>query len=225
MKIVVTGASGGIGLQTVLSLAENHKNTIIAISRNIDSLIELKPNIIPIAYDLTQFPFDSLVSEISAKTNHQIDVLINNAGLLIPKTFSDTRFADFDAMMETNIKAPYFLIQSLLPLFSKSAHIVNISSMGGMQGSMKFTGLSAYSISKGALSIMTECLAEELKEHAIHINALCLGAVDTKMLQKAFPEHKAPLTAEEVGEFIAKFATENGKYFNGKIIPVSISTP
>lgn len=225
MNIVVTGASGGIGLQTVLSLSKNHENTIIAISRKVDSLIGLKPNIIPICYDLTKMPYDVLISEISIKTNHQIDVLINNAGILIAKSFSDTSFADFDTMLATNLKAPYFLIQALLPIFSKSAYIVNISSMGGFQGSVKFKGLSAYSISKGALSIMTECLAEELNEHQIHVNALCLGAVDTKMLQKAFPEYKAPLTAEEVGEFIAKFATENGKYFNGKIIPVSISTP
>ena len=225
MKIVVTGASGGIGLQTVLSLSKNHENTIIAISRKVDSLTGLKPNIIPICYDLTKMPYQELVSEISTKANHQIDVLINNAGILIAKSFPETSFSDFDTMLETNLKAPYFLIQTLLPLFSKSAHVVNISSMGGFQGSVKFKGLSAYSISKGALSIMTECLAEELHEHQIHVNALCLGAVDTKMLQKAFPEYKAPLSAEEVGKFIAKFATENGKYFNGKIIPISISTP
>ncbi len=225
MNIIVTGASSGIGLQTVLSLSENPENTIIGISRNIESLIGLKQNIFAISYDLTQMPFENLVSKINQIMNAKIDVLINNAGYLILNTFQNTTISDFDSQIETNIKAPYFLIQSLLPNFSNPAHIVNISSMGGFQGSAKFKGLSAYSISKGALSIMSECLAEELSELDIRVNTLCIGSVDTKMLQKAFPGYKAQVSSEEMGKFIANFALTGSRFFNGKVIPVSISTP
>jgi NAD(P)-dependent dehydrogenase (short-subunit alcohol dehydrogenase family) len=97
--------------------------------------------------------------------------------------------------------------------------------MGGFQGSAKFKGLSAYSSSKSALAGLTECLAEELKEKNIAVNCLAIGAVQTEMLNKAFPGYQAPLKANEMAAFISEFAVNGHKYFNGKIIPVSSSTP
>ena len=97
--------------------------------------------------------------------------------------------------------------------------------MGGFQGSTKFAGLSAYSSSKSALSGLTECLAEELKDRNIAVNCLALGAVQTEMLGKAFPGYKAPLSAAKMAEFICEFALTGQLFFNGKIIPVSSTTP
>ena len=143
------------------------------------------------------------------------------------KAFQDISVSDFESIYRVNIQAPFFLTQQLLSHMglTKTAHIVNISSMGGFAGSVKFPGLSAYSSSKGALGILTECLAEELKEKNIKANCLCLGAVNTEMLKQAFPGYQAPVNPKQMAEFIGNFALQGHAYFNGKIIPVSLSTP
>ena len=124
-----------------------------------------------------------------------------------------------------NVFTPFRLLRDLLPYFSDQSHTVNISSVGGVQGSVKFSGLSAYSSSKGALTILTECLAEEFKETNHRFNALAIGAVQTEMLEKAFPGYKAPLSSQEMAKYIVRFALEDGIYYNGKILNVSSSTP
>jgi NAD(P)-dependent dehydrogenase (short-subunit alcohol dehydrogenase family) len=155
----------------------------------------------------------------------KIDILINNAGFLVNQPFQKISSVDFDQTFDINIKSPFFLCQTLLPLMHSETHIVNISSMGGFQGSAKFNGLSVYSASKGALAILTECMAEELKENGIKVNCLALGAVQTEMLSEAFPGYAAPLKPFEMAEFIVDFAINGNKYFNGKIIPVTLSNP
>ena len=88
------------------------------------------------------------------------------------------------------------------PKLSSSSHVVNISSIGGLANTSKFPGLSAYSSSKGALNILTEMLAEEYKETSIKFNTLALGAVQTEMLEEAFPGYNAPISPNEVSKFI-----------------------
>jgi len=230
MNIVITGASRGIGRKLVLNLVERQGNTVIAISRNEDKLNSLKKEVpdpsrlIPIPFDLRKGDFDALEKEIRGHFS-EIHVLINNAGALINKKISKLNAEDFDLMMDVNVKAAFLLSQSLIPLFEPDAHIVNISSMGGYQGSAKFPGLSLYSASKGALAILSECMAEELKDYHISVNCLALGAAQTEMLAEAFPGYKAPLSAEEMAAYIADFALSGHRFFNGKILPLSLSTP
>jgi NAD(P)-dependent dehydrogenase (short-subunit alcohol dehydrogenase family) len=97
--------------------------------------------------------------------------------------------------------------------------------MGGIQGSIKFAGLSAYSSSKGAVITLSELLAEEYKESGISFNVLALGAVNTVMLQEAFPGYEAPLSAKEMADYIFNFSLTGNKYYNGKVLQVSASTP
>jgi NAD(P)-dependent dehydrogenase (short-subunit alcohol dehydrogenase family) len=167
--------------------------------------------------------------QIESKLKH-VHVLINNAGLLINKPFEELSSQDWTDVYSTNVFGAVNMIRNLLPLLSPSeegvkSHIVNISSMGGFQGSVKFKGLSAYSSSKAALVGITECLAEEFKGRNIAVNCLCLGSVKTEMFAAAFPSFKASAAVEEMSAFIARFAVEGQKFFNGKIIPVSDSTP
>ena len=154
-----------------------------------------------------------------------VDILINNAGTLISKEFSEITDSEAREMMEVNFFAPVEIIRTLLPLMNKGAHIVNISSMGGFQGSAKFKGLSYYSASKAALACISECLAGEFQDLKISVNCLALGSVQTEMLENAFPGYKAPVTAGEMGRFIADFALNGSKIYNGKIIPVALTTP
>lgn len=182
----------------------------------------------PIPFDLSDLSDleKEFVSKVKALAPG-IDGLINNAGQLINRPFTEVPAGAAKSLFDINFFVPAQLIRICLPLIEDSPlkHIVNVSSMGGFQGSSKFPGLSYYSASKAALASLTECLAEELKETGIRINALALGSVQTEMLSEAFPGFKAPLAPAEMGRFFRWFILEGGHYFNGKILPVSVSTP
>ena len=227
MNIVVTGASKGIGRELVKILeADKTVKRIFAISRDKKLLGNFSDKkVIAIHFDITSGNYTTLIKEIK-KHSSEIDVLINNAGAIVNKQFEKISVDELKYVYEVNVFGAFQMSQHLIPLMKgKRSHIVNISSMGGYQGSVKFTGLSAYSSSKGALSILSECMAEELKPMNISVNCLCLGATQTEMLSEAFPSYKAPLSAKEMAEFVADFAINGNKYFNGKILPVSLSTP
>lgn len=226
MKIVVSGASKGIGYALVQHLlAEGHE--VFAFARNIENISKLnaeKGKLHFMAFDLRGKDFSPLTTSIKEKLQ-SIDALVNNAGFMVTKPFIEITDEDFDNAFDVNMKAPFKLIRELYPIFTKGSHILNISSAGGFQGSVKFRGLSVYSASKGALSILTECLATEFAKDEIKVNALALGSAQTEMLAQAFPNYKAPLTAGEMAEFIAYFTVNGHKFFNGKVLPVSLTTP
>ena len=225
---IVTGASRGIGRETSKSLAEAGHH-VITVARSENPLHELQDQypqrISAFTADLTeQEDLKSLVKHIRSKFEG-VQVLINNAGGLINKPFKDLTDKDWHAMLDANLMTAVQITRSLLPYFADDAHIVNISSMGGYQGSAKFPGLTAYSVAKGGLSILTECLAAELSDRNICCNALCLGMVQTDMLEEAFPGVEAPVTGQEMGDYIRHFALEGRKFYNGKILPVALQDP
>jgi NAD(P)-dependent dehydrogenase (short-subunit alcohol dehydrogenase family) len=234
MNIIITGAGKGIGYETVKAFTSEKGNNIVAISRNRGLLEKLKTEcdsvrggakvfILPLDLETPNFPAQ-FVGQFTRFID-SVDILINNAGLLIKKPFTDLTDLDFDRLFNVNVKSSFKLIQLLIPFLKPESHILNISSMGGYQGSSKFHGLSLYSASKGALAILTECLAEELKERGIKVNCLALGAVQTEMLTEAFPGIQAPVLPQNIAVFIRDFAVNGHKFMNGKILPVSLSTP
>jgi len=235
MNVLVTGASKGIGKQIVKSLAKQGAVKIIGISRNYKQLCELKDvcnqismtEFIPLSFDFADiFHNEEKLTGLIKQHVSRIDILINNAGTLINKPFELISAEEIQRIMIVNYIAPSLLIKNTLSLLKAGhAHIVNITSMGGFQGSLKFKGLSHYSASKAALAILTECCAEEYKNDGLIFNALALGAVQTEMLAEAFPGYKAPVNPEEMGEFIANFAVNGKNYFNGKVLPISLSIP
>ena len=223
MKVVITGASRGIGFEMVKQFLTNG-HQVMAISRNQDKLLELEQlGANTLAFDLTFENFAPVIDAV--KSFGKIDILINNAGALVNKPLSQMSNDDINYVYSINVFSVIKLTRDLLSHFNNDAHIVNISSVGGVQGSVKFSGLSTYSSSKGAISILTECLAEEFKESSLRFNALALGAVQTEMLQEAFPDYQANTTAAEMANYIYRFATQDGKLYNGKILTVSSSTP
>lgn len=225
---VITGASRGIGYEICKSMAEK-KHHAIAVARSENLLTELEKNneqfIHAIPTDLTDEDAVSDLVQNVQKNFGNVDVLINNAGALINKSFRDLSLNDWRSQIESNLISAVHITKQLLPLLNENAHIVNISSMGGFQGSAKFPGLAAYSVSKGALSILTECMAVELADENIKANALCLGAVQTEMLEKAFPGIEAPVSPNEMGDYIADFALNGSKFYNGRILPVALGNP
>lgn len=225
-NIIVSGASSGIGFALALKFAQaGHQ--VLAISRREEKLIELKSkhaNLSYIAIDLNDSELNSRISE-HYTTEEKVHVLVNNAGQLINKPFLETSPLDFIDQYKSNLTSTVNLIQAVYPFMKGGGHIVNVSSMGGFQGSSKFAGLSAYSSSKGALSVLTECLAEEFREDEVSVNALALGAVQTEMLSKAFPDYKAPLEPEQMADYIMDFALKANIYLNGQILPVTSGNP
>ena len=221
--IVVTGASKGIGFELVRFLV-SQGHVVYALSRDIKALVASE-KLHPISLDLTDE--ESIIKFAEQLNSNQIsiDALINNAGSLINQSFSTTTKNDFEAIYRVNVFGLASITRLLLPLISSKGHVVNISSMGGIGGSAKFPGLSAYSSSKGAVNILTELLAEEYKETGPFFNGLALGAVQTEMLAKAFPGFKAPLSPGEIAPYIAQFALTGQQFYNGKVLPISSSTP
>jgi 3-oxoacyl-[acyl-carrier protein] reductase len=233
MNILITGASKGIGYELALNFAAIESSNLFLISRSKERLERLKTECYKInpVTKVTIIPFDIenivngyLPEEISCQ---HLDILINNAGLLINKDFADFEGNDMIKLAQVNFLAPAMLIKQCIGKMGgeKPTHVINIGSMGGYQGSIKFKGLSMYSASKAAIASLTECLALEYKDKNIFFNCLALGAVQTEMLHKAFPGFVAPISANEMAGFISQFALNGHKYFNGKVLPVSISTP
>jgi len=234
MNIIVTGASSGVGFEAVLELILSGKHKVIALARSqnkLERLAEiaagLNPDgvLFPVAFDIVHDDYADLQQFINSHFDGRIDVLINNAGVLINKPFTELLETDFVEMLQSNFIGHVRIIQNLYKLMPKDAHIVNIGSMGGFQGSSKFPGLSAYSASKAALHTLTECLAQEFTEQGIKVNCLALGSAQTEMLEKAFPGYESPVMAFEMGKYIADFALTGHRFFNGKVLPVAVTTP
>lgn len=233
MNIVITGASSGIGFETALEFTLNKENKVVCIARSADKLRKLleiakgiNPDctLFPVEFDIVNDDYSALVPFLRERLG-EIDILINNAGALVNKPFLETTGADLAAMFESNVLGHFNMIQHLLPLLSGGSHIVNIGSMGGFQGSVKFPGLSAYSASKSALHTLTECVAAELSETGIKVNCLALGSAQTEMLEQAFPGYQSPVLAFEMGKYVADFARTGHRFFNGKVLPVAVTTP
>lgn len=234
MNIVITGASSGVGYEAVLELILDPDNAVIALARSEEKLqnlsevaLNLNPgcNLITLGFDIVHGDYPADLIPFIEERFGKVDALVNNAGTLINKPFEQITQLDFVEMLQTNFLGHVKMIQSLLPLMRKGAHIVNIGSMGGFQGSIKFPGLAAYSASKAALHTLTECLALELADAGIKINCLALGSAQTEMLAKAFPGYLSPVKPAEMGKFIADFTLTGHSIFNGKILPVSVTTP
>lgn len=223
--VVITGASRGIGFELTKLFAEKG-DEVIALSRNTKPCDDLQlTNVTSISCDLSKDEDYNDVEELIKTKWNRVDILINNAGAILNKPFSETTINDFHSVYQTNVYGVAEMTRRLLPFMSKGSHVVTISSMGGVQGSMKFPGLAAYSSSKGAVITLTELLAEEYKESGISFNVLALGAVQTEMLEEAFPGYQAPITAEGMASYIYDFARNGNAVYNGKLLQVSNSTP
>ena len=229
MNIIVNGGTRGIGREIVDNLSLNTNNQIFVTGRNeaiLKSLSSGYRNVRTCSIDMSLFDSQTKKFEESVLSYFKkVDILINLAGFLVAKDFLEMTNNEARLIMETNFFGPASLIRLVKPMMSAGSHIVNVSSMGGFQGSSKFRGLAYYSASKAAIACLTECLAVEFQESGINVNCLALGAVQTEMLNEAFPGYKAPVDAKQMARFISEFALTGHKFFNGKILPVALSNP
>jgi NAD(P)-dependent dehydrogenase (short-subunit alcohol dehydrogenase family) len=223
-NVVITGTSRGIGYEMALHFASSGHN-VLALSRKTPKTLIENPNITCLSVDVSNETDLDKVRDFIESTWKKVDILLHNAGALILKPFSETTRKDFERIYNVNVFGVANLTQVCLPHLQKGSHVVTISSMGGIQGSMKFSGLAAYSSSKGAVITLSELLAEEYKNQGISFNVLALGAVNTEMLQEAFPGYNASISAKEMAQYIFNFALTGNQFYNGKVLQVSASTP
>ncbi|KLT71157.1 SDR family NAD(P)-dependent oxidoreductase [Flavobacterium sp. ABG] len=223
-NIIITGTSRGIGYELALQFA-NAGNKVLAISRKVPKALLEHENVTCLSVDLSNESELYKVEDFLSSTWKKVDALVHNAGALLLKPFAETTQADFESIYKVNVFAVANLTRICLPFLGKGSHVVTISSIGGVRGSLKFAGLAAYSSSKGAVITLTELLAEEYKEQGISFNVLALGSVQTEMLQEAFPGYQAPISAEGMATYIYDFTLNGNKYFNGKVLEVSSTNP
>ena len=223
-NIIITGTSRGIGYELALLFA-NAGHQVLALSRSIPQTLIENKNITCLAVDLSKESELNKVEDFLSSTWKKVDAIIHNAGSLALKPFSETTQHDFEKVYKVNVFGVANLTRICLPYLQKGSHVVTISSMGGIQGSLKFAGLAAYSSSKGAVITLSELLAEEYKEQGISFNVLALGSVQTEMLAEAFPGYQAPISAGEMAQYIFDFTLTGNKYYNGKVLQVSSTNP
>lgn len=223
-NIIITGTSRGIGYELALQFAAaGHQ--VLAVSRKIPQGLLGNSNISCLSVDLSLEDDLNKVADFIDSAWQKVDIIIHNAGSLLNKPFGEITSEEFENVYKVNVFGVANLTRICMPYLQKGSHVITISSMGGIQGSMKFPGLSAYSSSKGAVITLSELLAEEYKERGIAFNVLALGAVQTEMLQEAFPGYEAPISAKEMADYIFNFALTGNKYYNGKVLQVSSTTP
>ncbi|HEY0091809.1 MAG TPA: SDR family oxidoreductase [Flavobacterium sp.] len=223
-NIIISGTSRGIGYELALKFAASGYN-VLAISRKVPRQLGENPLITCLALDLSLESDIQQVADFINSTWKSVDAIINNAGALLLKPFAETTITDFEHIYRVNVFGLAELTRICLPFMKPGSHVVSISSMGGIQGSIKFAGLSAYSSSKAAVIALSELLAEEYRGQGISFNVLALGSVQTEMLAEAFPGYNAPLSASKIADYIFDFTLNGNKYFNGKVLQVSSSTP
>jgi NAD(P)-dependent dehydrogenase (short-subunit alcohol dehydrogenase family) len=223
-NIIITGTSRGIGFELALQFAKaGHQ--VLAISRKIAPEFLSNQNITSLSVDLSEEDDLVQVQKFLSNTWKKVDIIIHNAGSLLLRPFAQTTQEDFENIYKVNVFGVANLTRVCLPYLQKGSHVVTISSMGGIQGSMKFAGLAAYSSSKGAVITLSELLAAEYAAQGIAFNVLALGSVQTEMLAKAFPGYQAPITAVQMADYIYNFTLTGHQFYNGKVLQVSSTTP
>jgi len=221
----ITGAGRGIGLALVKEYLRNG-HLVIAVSRTAEEIevnSKSENSLIRVSADITSEAGIAVVKEQISRQG-ELNVLIHNAGQLVYKPFPEISLEELKGVYHINVFAPFILTQALFE-HMRQCHTISISSIGGVEGSLKFPGLSAYSSSKAALNCLTQMWAEEFKDTDHTFNCLALGSVETEMFNEAFPGMEASCTPSEIASYIYNFGKIAPAVQNGKIISVSRSNP
>lgn len=224
--VLITGATSGIGKQ-LCKLYVKKGWEVWGLGRSQEKLDKLKKELNQIQLiksDLKEFDIKSFKKQ--TKELKKLNLLINNAGYLKKQSLTELDINDFIDTYKVNVFSVHQIIQAVLTKLkkSKNASIINIGSAGGVTNTLKFQGMSAYSSSKGALSIYSECIATELRTEGINVNCLALGAVDTKMLNQAFPDTNYKVEAKKMASYVYSFSQES-KIINGQTLIIANNNP
>ncbi|HRD65079.1 MAG TPA: SDR family NAD(P)-dependent oxidoreductase [Candidatus Competibacter sp.] len=207
---LITGGGRGIGAATAEALARKGAHVIVAsrteaeltatVARLRAAGLDASARVLDVADDAAvDAAFDRIAAEFG-----RLDMLVNNAAIIASGTFAEMTMADWDRLMAVNLRGAVLCARRAFRLMrERGGSIVNVSSLGGVPGTEKFPGYAAYTVSKFALTGLTEALAVEGKDCNIRVNGVAPGAVDTDMLRKAAPHLRTRTTPADVAKVIA----------------------
>ena len=238
LKCVVTGGASGIGAATVRRFAAEGAHICI-LDRDLSAAealaAELGDSHLAMELDVR---FEAGVEQVAKAVYDrwgQVDVLVNNAGSELNKTYDETTVEEWDKVLDTDLKGPWLLCKHFVPRMVErgSGSVINISSLNGLVG---FPLSTAYGSAKGGLVVFTRDMAIELATSGVRINCVCPGVIETPMMERwtdLMPdkeEAKAMLrgvmpigrmgTAEEVAAAILFFASEDSSLCQGAVLSV-----
>jgi NAD(P)-dependent dehydrogenase (short-subunit alcohol dehydrogenase family) len=233
---LVTGASRGIGRATALALGHAGARVLVHYARSANEADAVVAAIRAsggqadkLAADLStaQGPHD-LAKQVRSILGDRLDILVANAGLGRSATIEDTTLADFDALFAVNVRAPFFLVQQLLPILGSGSSIVLVSSLAA-HASVR--NLSAYAATKGAIDTLVKHFAAALGPRGIRVNAVAPGVINTDMSSFARTDAGRSLTLgiqalQRIGEpgdvaaVIAFLASDDAGWITGDTIRV-----
>lgn len=192
----VTGASGGLGQRFARVLAGAGASVAVA-ARRVDRLSLVKEEIeraggrcAAVAFDVTDDGRVGPALDEAEAALGAIDILVNNAGMSIPGSVTDLPLADFDAVLRTDLRAPYVVAREAgrrMIARQRGGRIINIASMAAFR---VLPGLTAYCMAKAALAMMTQCMAREWARYQINVNAICPGYIETEINSSWFATDK-----------------------------------
>jgi NAD(P)-dependent dehydrogenase (short-subunit alcohol dehydrogenase family) len=196
---IVTGATSGIGMATAVRLAEGGAR-VAATGRNRAALAKLdQPNIQTYCADLTNDGETAGLVSTILRDMGGIDVLVNAAGIIAMGTIENTSLADYDLMMNMNVRSVLQLMQLALPsIIERKGNVVNVSSVNGLRA---FPGVLAYCISKAAVDQLTRCAAMELAAKGVRVNAVNPGVTRTNL------HRNSGMTEESYAAFLERSKT------------------
>lgn len=234
---IVTGAASGIGRAVVAKYLESDAAGVVAVdlseARGAMSGLESNPRVRYVRGDVSQEATAEAFTRAALEQFGRIDVLVNNAGTSAVKPLHEHTPREWDAVMDTNVKALYWAARHVIPVMirQRSGLILNTGSISGQVG-IRMQG--AYAASKGALHQMTRQMAIDYAPHGIRVNAIGCGTVDTpivhqsaeasgnpeqfwKMLKDNHPIGRIA-SADEIASFFVYMASDLASFFTGSVL-------
>lgn len=233
-RAIVTGGNSGLGFATAKKLCNNGIKTFIIgrkKEKTENACAEIGQNAIPVIFDLNDLEgIPAMIADLAKEGN--IDILVNNAGINSKKDFIEVTDAEFESIINTNIKSVFSISREVVKVMKNHGrgNIINISSMASQYGIPK---VIAYTASKGAIEAMTRAMAVELAQYGIRVNCVAPGFIKTKMSSKALdsdPERKNKVLSRtpmgilgepsDIADAVFYFASSESKFTTGTILPV-----
>lgn len=217
--VLITGGGSGIGAACAEEFLRRGR-AVVVVGRTASRLRSVK-GALALAGDVGDEAFARRAFAAARRRFGSVDVLVNNAAHLVKKSFVDTTAAEWDETMRTNLRGPFLFSREFLRAAKPGRAIVHIGSLGGVQGTEKFPGLSAYTVSKYGISGLTAALAVEARPRGVAVFCVAPGAVDTAMLRKAAPGLKAGAVPADIAKVVADLAdSARPDLLSGAVIPL-----
>jgi 3-oxoacyl-[acyl-carrier protein] reductase len=233
---LVTGASRGIGRASALALAKAGAQVLVHYGRGkaeaeavVTEIRKIGGRAEAVRADLAASDgAETLARQVRAIVGNRLDILVSNAGISKAATIEETTIVDFDNQFAVNVRAPFFLVQQLLPILGAGSSVVMVSSLAAHAS---VGNLSAYAATKGAIDTLVKHFASALGRRGVRVNAVAPGVVETDMSNFARTDAGRDFTLgmqalqrvaqpDDIGDVVAFLASDQARWVNGDTVRV-----